>query len=683
MSKAGLLFCLFALAVGASAQVLSVVPASAFTNAPIPVVVSLKNNGTDVAFNGTVVSVTLNTFACNITSLAPVTCTTAFNTTTGKGDVVVTTAKQVYTLVGGFTYLAPTPAPTPSPTPSPTPAPTPAPVPNTISPVTSPLNVPVKLTITLSAAVTSTDLSVSFTTSSNVTSPCTYVTVDATKMIITAVSPVAAAAGTATVVVKTNADGKVVATFTNAWTYTASVNGPYISGVSRNWATYTQKAVITVVGGAFNTFTTVTLNFLPVTFTVDASSTTFTATAPVCAPTNVTACGGVGNWVFTNGNVTVLTVANAFTYVPVPVVTALSVASTPFNIAAAVTVTGTDLVLAAVGVVTVSLAGVPATGLVQTSATSYSLTSATTTSVKSGAVTISDNYGQVISTSTVQFSYTAAVYAPVVTSVAPIRARFDTPTPVVISGSYFKFFSVSQVLLAGQQATNVVATDSQVTLNTPVFNVANATGDIVLIGGAFANVTLVTIPNGFTSYLPVAIDVVFKLKLDLAQTSVDAVTKAVTSSVTAALFNNVTTPFFTVKSVVPGSILVTSQFVQNNQFDAVGAASGFISQFTNPNSTLNTNAAFIALAPDTSSVPTSSTVPVCSDGTYQVVCAAEPSKTDVALIAGAVAGAVAGVALIFAIWYFCCRQPSDLDTLITKSDLGSSYGNKYGELSGH
>ena len=274
---------------------------------------------------------------------------------------------------------------------------------------------------------------------------------------ITCMTP-AGNAGAVNVAVTVNGE---TGTLTNGFTY---ITVPSVSSVSPSSGPAAGGTAITITGTNFATGATVTFGSAAATNVVVVSSTSITATTPAgsagAVTVTVTVSGQGGS------------LANGFTYIVPPTVTAVSPSSGSTAGGTAVTITGTNFASGA----TVTFGSAAATNVVVASSTSIT---AATPAGSAGAVTVTvTNPGVQSGSLTNGFTY---VVAPTVTSVSPNNGPAAGGTAVTITGT--NFASGATVTFGGAAATNVVVVSgTSITATTPAHSSGAVTVTVTVNG---------------------------------------------------------------------------------------------------------------------------------------------------------------------------------------------------------
>jgi hypothetical protein len=250
---------------------------------------------------------------------------------------------------------------------------------------------------------------------------------------ITGITP-ARTPGAVSVVV-TNEDGQTAA-LANAFTFIAA---PTVTSVAPGAGPAGGGTAVTITGAGFAGGATASLGGTAATGVTVVNSTTITATTPAHA-------AGAVNVVVTSLDGQAGTLANGFTFLAAPVVTAIAPNSGPAAGGTAVTITGTGFRTGA----TVSIGGAPATGVMFLGpATIVAVTPARPLGPASVSVTNSDGQiGALASGFTLVGSLT-------VTTVSPNRGALAGGLPVTIAGTGFA--AGATVSFGGTAATSVAS----------------------------------------------------------------------------------------------------------------------------------------------------------------------------------------------------------------------------------
>jgi len=219
------------------------------------------------------------------------------------------------------------------------------------------------------------------------------------------------AAGAVNVVV-TTAGG----TDTETFTYVAA---PQITLVSPSSGTTSGGSFVTITGTNFTGVTAVKFGLN------DAASFSFVSTTSITAATPAGVAGGVAVSVTTPGGTA--TSAGAYTYVPAPQITSLSLTSGPTAGGTDVVIAGANFGSSASELTAVKFGGVNATSFLWLSTTQISAT----TPAGSGAADVAVTIGGSTVTSTGAFTYIAA---PQITSLSPNTGPAAGETSVTITG---------------------------------------------------------------------------------------------------------------------------------------------------------------------------------------------------------------------------------------------------------
>ena len=248
---------------------------------------------------------------------------------------------------------------------------------------------------------------------------------------------------------------------------------PTISAVSPTSGPFAGGTAITITGTGFDATATVTVGGTLATGVTVVSATQINATTPAHA-------AGVADVIVTvNGQSSVTSPADQFTYVapppPAPTVTGVSPTSGPIAGGTAITITGTNFDASA----TVTVGGTPATSVSVVSATQIN---ATTPAHVAGTFDVIVTVGgQSSATSAAdQFMYIAPP-PPTVTGVSPTSGPTSGGTAITISGTNFD--ATATVTVGGAVATGVsFVSATQLSATTPA-HVAGAADVVVTVGG--------------------------------------------------------------------------------------------------------------------------------------------------------------------------------------------------------
>ena len=289
---------------------------------------------------------------------------------------------------------------------------------------------------------------------------------------ITATTP-PGSAGAVTVTVTVNSQS---GSLNNGYTY---IVAPTVSSVSPLTGSTTGGTAVTITGTNFAAGATVTFGGTAATNVVVVSGTQITATTPPGSAGAVTVT-------VTNPGAQSGSLANGFTYVVVPTVSAVSPNSGLTTGGTAVTITGTNFAAGA----TVTFGGTAATNVVVVSGTQIT---ATTPAGSAGAVTVTvTNPGAQSGSLANGFTY---VVVPTVSACRPNSGSTTGGTAVTITGT--NFAAGATVTFGGTAATNVVVVSgTQITATTPA-HAAGAVTVTVTVNGQSGSLS-----NGFT-YNPV------------------------------------------------------------------------------------------------------------------------------------------------------------------------------------
>ncbi|HKK92073.1 MAG TPA: IPT/TIG domain-containing protein, partial [Longimicrobiales bacterium] len=430
--------------------------AGGFTFVPPPTVTSVSpNNGP--AAGGTAVTITGAGFVDGATvTIGGVAATdvtfvssTSLTATTearaaGTVDVVVTNPDtQTDTLVGGFTYDPP-------------------PTVASISPNSGPTSGGTSVTITGADFVVGATVTIGGVAATNVGF------VNSTSL--TALTP-GNPSGTVDVVV-TNPDTQA-GTLAGGFTY---LPGPAITSIAPDFGPTSGGTAVTITGTGFVDGAVVTIGGAVASNVTFVDATSITATTPAGA-------AGDADVVVTNPDAQTSTLTGGFTYVPPPVVSAISPNSGPADGGTDVTISGTGFVDGA----TVEIGGALATGVTFVDATSLTATTpAGAVGTVDVVVTNLDTQSDTLSNG---FTYEPP---PTVTSITPSNGPTSGGTSVTITGS--EFVAGATVTIGGTTATNVGFVNStSLTALTPVNPAGPA--DVVVTNPDGQSDTLV---DGFT-----------------------------------------------------------------------------------------------------------------------------------------------------------------------------------------
>jgi len=203
---------------------------------------------------------------------------------------------------------------------------------------------------------------------------------------------------------------------------------------------------VTITGVNFGTTTSVTFNGVPANFTV-VSGATVTAVVPAGATT--------GPITLTN-LYSSITTPNSFVVIQPPTLNgfnpAVGAATAPGTLGTTVILNGTNFV----GTTSVTFNGVPATFAVQTQ-------NRIQTSIPVGATTGTVSVVNAAGTATSTQNFVVNYAAPLVNSVAPLRANLGNT--VVLTGN--NFFGTTRVTFNGLAATFTVNSATQITATVP------------------------------------------------------------------------------------------------------------------------------------------------------------------------------------------------------------------------
>src|SRR3989441_861944 len=248
---------------------------------------------------------------------------------------------------------------------------------------------------------------------------------------------------------------------------------PTISAVSPTSGAIAGGTAITITGTGFDATATVTVGGTLATGVTVVSATQINATTPAHA-------AGVADVIVTvNGQSSVTSPADQFTYVapppPAPTVTGVSPTSGPIAGGTAITITGTNFDASA----TVTVGGTPATSVSVVSATQIN---ATTPAHVAGTFDVIVTVGgQSSATSAAdQFMYIAPP-PPTVTGVSPTSGPTSGGTAITISGTTFD--PTATVTVGGTAATGVSFVNAtQINATTPA-HAAGIADVIVTVAG--------------------------------------------------------------------------------------------------------------------------------------------------------------------------------------------------------
>ena len=426
--------------------------ASGFTYVVAPTVTSVSPNNGPTA-GGTPVTITGANFAAGATvmfgataatNVAVVNSTTITATTpaasTGAVTVTVTVNSQSGSLTNGFTYIA-------------------QPTVTSVSPSSGTTAGGTAVTITGTNFVAGATATFSGTAATNV------VVVNSTT--ITATTP-AGSAGTVTVTVSVSGQSGSLA---SGFTY---VVVPTVTSVSPNNGPVAGGTAVTITGANLASGAAVTFGSAAATNVAVVNSTTITATTPAGSAGAVTVTVTVNSQ---SGSL-----ANGFTYIAPPTVTAINPNTGTTAGGTAVTITGTNFATGA----TVTFGGTAATNVAVVNSATIT---ATTPAGSAGAVTVTvTNPGSLSGSLTNGYTY---VVGPTVTSVSPNNGPTAGGTAVTITGT--NFAAGATVTLGGTAATNVVVVNSTTIAATTPARSAGAVTVTVTVNSQSGSLT-----NGFT-----------------------------------------------------------------------------------------------------------------------------------------------------------------------------------------
>ena len=285
-------------------------------------------SGATVSLGGTAAT------GVNVTSSTSITATTAAHSAGSVNVVVTNSDNQTGTLNNGYSYGAPNPAPTVT----------------SISPTTGTTAGGTAITITGTGFLAGATVKLGGTSASGVN------VVSGTS--ITATAP-AHSAGSVSVVV-TNTDSQN-ATLSNGYSY---INpAPKVTSIAPTSGPTAGGASVTITGTGFLSGATVSLGGAAATGVNVVNSTSITATTAAHT-------AGVVSVVVTNSDSQNSTLANAYTYVPAPTLTAINPITGPIAGGNVPSITGTNFVSGA----TVTFGGTAATGVTVAGSTSITAT---------------------------------------------------------------------------------------------------------------------------------------------------------------------------------------------------------------------------------------------------------------------------------------------------------------------
>ncbi|MBU6317248.1 MAG: IPT/TIG domain-containing protein, partial [Acidobacteria bacterium] len=249
-----------------------------------------------------------------------------------------------------------------------------------------------------------------------------------------------------------------------AFTY---VGAPTVTAVGPATGPASGGTTITITGTNLLSTSSVTVGGIEATDVAVLSATQLTAVTPAGS-------AGLKSVVVTTSGGTA-TRPNAFTYIPLPEVTAITPAIGPASGGTTITITGTGLAGAGV-----TVGGVPATGVVATPTSIAAKTPPGTAG--SVDVVITTSGGSV--TKTGAFTY---VGTPTVDAVTPNLGPTSGGTPITITGT--NLLGTTNMTIGGLAATNIVVVDaSTVTAKTPAGGVGAKNLVLTSAGGSVTKV---------------------------------------------------------------------------------------------------------------------------------------------------------------------------------------------------
>jgi len=441
--------------------------ASGFTYAPAPTVTSVNPN-TGPTTGGTAITITGTNFAAGavvtmVETRRQATNVVVVNSTTitavtptgdaGAATVSVTVNGQSGTLANGFTYIV-------------------QPTVTSVSPNSGSTSGGTSVTITGTNFASGATVSFGSNAATNVT------VVNGTT--ITATTP----AGTAGAVTVTVTAGGQSGSLASGFTY---VGQPTVTGVSPSSGSTSGGTSVTITGTNFASGSTVTFGSNAATNVTVVNSTTITATTPAASAGAVTVT--VTNSLGQSGSL-----ANGYTYVVQPTVTAVSPNSGSTSGGTSVTITGTNFASGA----TVTLGSNSATNVTVVNSTTIT---ATTPAGSAGAVTVTVTLSGQSGSLASGFTYVAP---PTVTAVSPSSGPTSGGASVTITGT--NFASGATVSFGGNAATNVtVVNGTTITATTPAGTAGAVTVTVTNVGslsGSSANGYTYTVQPTVTSVSP-------------------------------------------------------------------------------------------------------------------------------------------------------------------------------------
>ena len=259
------------------------------------------------------------------------------------------------------------------------------------------------------------------------------------------------------------------------------VTTPTVTGVSGNFGLVTGGQTVTVTGTSFDSGTTVQFGSIPATNVTVRSNTSLSVVSPPGSP-------GVADITVTNQiGTSAASLADQFTYLPLPGVTGVSPAAGPVAGQNFVTITGTTFQFpdGNLSVTEVDFGSVPAIGFFVNSATQL------TAEVPPGSagtvdVTVKSVAGTSTATSADQYTYFPL---PAVTAVSPSSGPIVGGNTVTVTGTGFT--GASAVSFESVPATSfMVNSDTSITATVP----AGMAGFFPLVG--VINDVTVTTPGG-------------------------------------------------------------------------------------------------------------------------------------------------------------------------------------------
>jgi hypothetical protein len=260
----------------------------------------------------------------------------------------------------------------------------------------------------------------------------------------------AGAAGTVNVSVTTPGGTSVIST-SDQFTY---ANLPTVTSVIPIVGPISGGTAVTITGTNFTGASAVDFGTLPGTLLVVQSATEITAVSPA------EAAGAVDVTVVAPGGTSATSMADQFTYLAAPVVTAITPTIGPLAGGTSVIITGTNFSYATA----VDFGSNPATGVVvNSSGTEITVESPAASSAGTVNVTVTTPGGTSSVSPADQFTY---VLAPTVTSISPTQGPLSGGTTVTINGTGFT--GSPNVYFGTVQASNVtVVSATKITCTDP------------------------------------------------------------------------------------------------------------------------------------------------------------------------------------------------------------------------